>query len=151
MDTDFEDIFGTVDTVAFEHHIPDASSGDAILRTYDQMREWAESIDCDVIEATSKQLFVDLDTEAQYTLFKTQIKLLKKHFYYETYKVTESKQGAPHRHVVVTMDKPYPLVTRIALQACLGSDPARELLSIIRAQDGEDNVVIFFEKKEARG
>jgi hypothetical protein len=40
------------------------------------------------------------------------------------------------------------LFVDIALQACLGSDLTRELLSVKRAGDGEENVVVFFEKKE---
>lgn len=129
-------------------YVPDASSGEGILRTPEQMREWADILSCDFIEATDKQLFVDLDTEEQYTLFQIQIKLLKKHFYFKSYRVTESKQGIPHRHVVVEMAEAYPLINRIALQACLGSDSARELMSVRRCMNQEDEVVVFFEKKE---
>ena len=36
----YEDIFGTIDTIPFKKNIPDASSGDGILRTAEQMKEW---------------------------------------------------------------------------------------------------------------
>jgi hypothetical protein len=146
----FDELFGTFDesTIMGGFVVPDASSGEGILRSSQQCKEWADHLKCDVIEATDKQLFVDLDTETQFKLFEFQIKLLKKHFYFLSYRVEPSKQGLPHRHVTVELADPYPLMTRIALQACLGSDPARELLSVRRAMDQEDNVVIFFEKKK---
>ena len=47
-------------------------------------------------------------------------------------KTTESKSG--NAHVVIRIEWPRPLdpVTRIALQACFGSDRKRELLSLLR-------------------
>jgi hypothetical protein len=49
--------------------------------------------------------------------------------------------------VVVELGREYPEIVRIAMQACLGSDPTRELLSVRRSRDEEENVVIFFEKR----
>ena len=73
--------------------------------------------------------------------------LLKKHFWFTGETTTPSGSGLPHRHVIITLGKPMDLLARIALQACMGSDPTRELLSVRRALDKEENVVIFFEKK----
>jgi len=143
----FVDLFGKFDESQVMVGIPDASSGDGIIRTSDRCLEWAQSIGCTLKVALPNQLFVDLDTEAQWNLFQYQIGLLKKHFYFRSWTVTPSKQGLPHRHVIVEMGMDYPLVTRIALQSVLGSDPTRELLSIRRALDEEENVVIFFEKE----
>lgn len=137
-----------VDNKEHFEHVPDASSGDGILRTYEQCQKWAETLKCGLLIANDKQLFVDLDTEEQYTQFKFQIKLLKKHFWFSGWTEAPSMSGLPHRHIVVTMHDAYPVMTRIALQACLGSDPTRELLSVRRAHNNEDNVVIFFEKKK---
>lgn len=111
------------------------------------MMEWVEAIDCDVVEATDRQLFIDIDSDIQYQIYTRMLPLLKKHFYFK--KVTErpSKQGLPHRHITIDMDDSYSLTERIALQACLGSDQTRELLSVRRSIDREENVVIFFEKK----
>lgn len=147
----YEDIFGTIDTYAIvEARIPEAFSGDGILRSTEQCNEWAKKIGCSVVGATDEQLFVDIDTEAQFNIFKYQIKLLKRHFWFEKdYKVTPSKQGLPHRHITIKLMSPLPLLARIALQACLGSDPTREMLSVRRALDNEENVVLFFEKKSA--
>jgi hypothetical protein len=146
----FEDVFGAFDpnTSTAEGPVNDVSSGDGIIRTTEQMQEWAERLHCKWIEAADNQLFIDIDTDLQFSVFETQVKLLKKHFYFKSVTVSPSKQGLPHRHIVIEMAHMYPLLTRIALQACLGSDPARELISIKRAIDGESNVVIFFEKKD---
>lgn len=127
--------------------VPDASSGDGILRTKEQCAAWAQSVGCICVEASDKELFVDLDSDEQFKKFNEQIGLLKKHFYFLSVDIQPSKSGLPHRHVKIQMAQAYPLLVRIALQACLGSDLTRELLSVRRALDLEDNVVIFFEKE----
>ena len=147
----FDELFGDFDPKQCKANVPDASSGDGILRTTKQMKEWADKLGCDVREAKDNELFVDLDTERQFEVFKFQIKLLKKHFYFKIADITPSKQGLPHRHVVIELAHPLPLLARIALQACLGSDPTRELLSVKRAIDVkegvEEQIVVFFEKR----
>jgi hypothetical protein len=51
--------------------------------------------------------------------------------------------------VVVTLDRPVrDACERVMLQALLGSDPMRELLSLERIQNGSDDdaVSVFFER-----
>ena len=143
-----EELFGTFDAcLNSKPIIADASSGDNIIRTTEQMLEWANNIDCNCIMATDKQLFVDIDTELHYEMFQHQIKLLKKHFYFKSISIAPSKQGLPHRHITIDMVDSYSVLERVALQACLGSDPTREMLSVRRAINKEENVVVFFEKR----
>lgn len=137
--------------------VPDASSGDGIIRTDQQMQEWAEICNCEVVKAKPNQLFIDIDTKAQYETFKLMFHLFDKHFFLIPYGGYEgkkqkweehpSKQGLPHRHIVVTLNGEQSLITRIAMQAVLSSDPMREMLSIRRALNCEENVVVFFEPK----
>lgn len=48
-----------------------------------------------------------------------------------------SKSGQPdHLHVILRLDVPLDVPTRLLLQACLGSDPQRELLSFVRFRNG---------------
>jgi len=47
-----------------------------------------------------------------------------------------SKSGLPHRHVVVRTEYVLSVEARIALQAIVGSDPMRELMSLARARNG---------------
>lgn len=131
----------------YDPRIPEVWSGDGEMRSNEQCREWANQCNCDVIEAQSNQLFLDLDTEESYIIFQEHCRFLKKHFYPFTLHIGPSKSGLPHRHVTVTFKQDLDIMTRIALQACLGSDPMRELISVRRAIDKEDNIVIFFEPK----
>ena len=63
-----------------------------------------------------------------------------------TYLVRPSPSGRPGRHhVVVTMPRPVSPMERIALQAILGSDPIREMLSWFRIERGIEEPTIFFE------
>jgi hypothetical protein len=139
----FDDLFGTIDQTV---GCPDASSGDGIMRTNEQMKEFADQCGCTYREAKDNELFIDLDTEHAYRLYKMVLPLLAKHFPFKDQKITPSKQGLPHRHVVITLSQDYSVITRIGLQASLGSDPLRELLSLRRVENGEENVVVFFEK-----
>ena len=141
------ELFGTFDQEAATAMIPEAWSGDGLLRTKDQCDEWAAKLGCDVVVASDRQLFIDIDTDYQFELFNKQLSLLKKHFYFGKVDIKPSKQGLPHRHITVNLYAPYSLIERIALQACMGSDPTRELISVRRAMDQEENVVIFFEKR----
>lgn len=132
--------------------VPDASSDDGKIRDNKQCAEWANKLGCDVVMAADNQLFIDIDTEEQFEIYKKQIRLLRRHFYkILSVTVCPSKTGLPHRHITVTLDRKYPEMTRIALQAALGSDPTRELISIKRSLGGQDNVVVFFEKKNLIG
>lgn len=151
---DWEAMFGTVDQSTHTPSdnlspIPDASSGDGILRTTDQCLEWAQRLGCDVFEASASELFVDLDTEFQYQQFLSTIRLLNRHIYIQDVIITPSKQGLPHRHARIQMNKELPLLARIALQAALSSNPNREILSVIRALNQESNIILFFEKGQA--
>lgn len=148
MPTAYEELWGTFDVATIESNIPDVCSGDGIARTWEQCQEWAEKINCVCIQATDTQLFIDIDTERAYAIFKeTSRKMKWGTQWFKSMRETPSKQGLPHRHIVIELRQLQPLIVRIAMQAALGSDPMRELLSIRRALDGEDNVVIFFEPK----
>ncbi len=132
-----------------EIYVPDASSGDGFLRTNEQMEEWAKILNCYVLKPTNKQLFIDIDTDEQFEQFKKTLHVLRNHYVcHREFEIAPSKSGLPHRHVIVNLYQAQPLMVRIALQAALGSDPMREVLSIKRALDEEENVVIFFEKKD---
>jgi hypothetical protein len=110
-------------------------------------KEKAAKLGLEVKIANDKQLFIDIDTEHNWDQFSHQIELLKTKMTIESMTVTPSKDGLPHRHVVIEMPFELPPIGRVALQACLGSDPTRELLSTFRAIKGEEGVSVFFEKE----
>ena len=58
-----------------------------------------------------------------------------------------SKSGLPKRHIPVTLPFDVDAVTRILLQACLGSDGRRELFGWIRYIAGDNTPSMFLELK----
>ena len=89
---------------------------------------------------------VDIDTEDQYEQFCKGADIYERVTGEQlSYVVTESKSGLPKRHIRVTTGFPMDDVFRIALQAALGSDPIRELLSLIRVMHGVGDPTVFAE------
>lgn len=114
-------------------------SGDGILRTEEQCQAWADHLGCDVRYPTPSQLFVDIDNEQSWAMFQMVWGKLKWHLFNLTlckpfpgYTVTPSKSGGERRHVVVETGCDLSEPMRIALQAVLGSDPMREMISLVR-------------------
>jgi len=88
------------------------------------------------------ELFLDIDSEIAMRRFVRGVTRLSG----VTYLVRPSPSGRPGRHhVVVTMPRPVSPMERIALQAILGSDPIREMLSWFRIERGIEEPTIFFE------
>jgi hypothetical protein len=83
-----------------------------------------------IIYPLPHQLFIDIDTDAQFEEFQRRVSLMRCQFRFTICSVTPSKSGPPHRHIIIDLESPYPPLVRIALQACLGSDPAREFMLI---------------------
>lgn len=93
------------------------------------------------------ELFVDIDTFAAYERFKEQIEVLKR--WHRVVDVVESPSasGGAHKHIVVTLGNHVTPITRIALQAMLGSDLKREMLSYGRLLTGSSpHPTLFFER-----
>lgn len=67
--------------------------------------------------------------------------------------ITTSQHGNHHRYL--RLSKPLPLPVRIALQALMGSDPVREMLSLLRAygctEDLRTPQLVLFETDEEVG
>jgi hypothetical protein len=131
--------------------VSECDSGDGIERTYEQCQAWAKHLGCSVRKPANDELFVDIDSEEAYKQFFHVWPLVKRHFAYH-YVMTPSKSGLPKRHAVVRLvRKDHSLLEKIALQAALGSDGRREVISVVRAVKGEENVVVFFEPVEQEG
>ena len=92
------------------------------------------------------ELFIDIDNGDDLELFDMMCAILTRNYVHtDTPRITPSQEEG-HYHVVVSLDRPVDNMTRIALQACLGSDRKRELLSIIRALNGDTRPTVFFEE-----
>jgi len=126
----------------------EAWSDDGKVRTNEQMKAYAEAAGCTFEEADDRTLFIDIDSDLQYTVFVKNSQLAKKLFGPMPVKITESKSSNGHKHIRVTLPESWSLLQRLVLQACLGSDLKREMIGLKRQMAGEENVIVFFEKKE---
>ena len=101
-----------------------------------------------VIYPEKDELFIDIDTRLQYHDFLHLFGMMENNFAgggdYKK-EVWESRSGPPRKHVVVTLPFDVNEVMRIALQASLGSDPQREILSLARMSVGITRPTIFVE------
>lgn len=94
------------------------------------------------------ELQVDIDSDNQLKAFENNFNRLCQSLHQDIYQVrTQSKSGKGF-HIRVLMPWPLEPVERIAWQACLGSDPVREILSLIRFRRGDTIPTLFLETKE---
>ena len=84
-----------------------------------------------IVEPEDNEVFVDIDGFDAADVFDIQLAKLQE---FMPCRVTRRTPSATHghEHVVVTFERVLDPVLRIALQACLGSDRMRELLSLLR-------------------
>lgn len=109
----------------------------------------AKDNNLDVVFPKPNELQVDIDSDAAYERYCGVLDHMLHHFPFVTESITPSRSGYPKRHIVLTLRKPVTDVQRIALQAILGSDPVRELLSLKRIENGDPHPTLFLEKKKA--
>ena len=113
-----------------------------------------------VLYPKDNELFIDCDTEEHFSNFIELFEILNNNVkifdppgekYYEEIEIWESKGGSPGKHIIVPLPFDVSSVERIAYQAALGSDPKREILSLIRLKNGDDFPTIFVEKPGFEG
>jgi hypothetical protein len=117
-------------------------------------REIAEKSNCDVIESDDRSIQLDLDNKAAvdqvlecWSLFLETLAALNTPI--ESVSAWTSRGGAG-LNVNIRLATDLPAGTRIALQAALGSDPKRELLSIMRLGHGMENPSLLFRPRAAQ-
>lgn len=95
------------------------------------------------------ELLIDIDNDTHWEAFVRSFDIFKREYPLEqSCKIYPSRSGLPCRHVIVQLPFKIDDWQRIALQAALGSDPVRELLSILRLQRGDAHPTMFIEKEE---
>jgi hypothetical protein len=104
-----------------------------------------------VLYPADNQLFIDIDSEEDLSQYDRMLNRLLAMYPEITWSETASKSGFPCSHIIVTLPFPISPTMRIALQAALGSDPMRELLSSIRVLQEIDNPTIFLERSNKNG
>ena len=98
-----------------------------------------------VVECDDYTLLLDLDDEESKKQYSKMLPFFINLLGAKEYQRWDSKSG--NLHVIVRLPKAFPLSERLAFQAILGSDPKRELFSMIGAVNGIQNPSILFKPK----
>lgn len=115
----------------------------------DRAEDKAAELGLVVVTPGPRQLFVDIDSDADNAYLEKQIaRLISNGVTIVATGDTPSKSGLPKRHVTLEVDHDLTDIERIALQACLGSDRVREILSLCRVYKGISPATVFFERPE---
>lgn len=106
----------------------------------------AEENGCTVVYPEGTHLLLDLDSVEDKVRFKKTFDLLKAKLDAKILDKWISK-GGTGRHVVIQVNRTLSHVERIALQAALGSDGKREIISLIRLWGGKPHPSLLFRPK----
>jgi len=117
------------------------------VQDHEQM---AKEQNCKVVYPRANQLQLDIDSQEAQDMHLQLLGLFSadplRAFSMVNYTATPSKSGLPHRHVTITLQNDLmDDYERIMMQALLGSDRKRELISLRRLLNGEKRVTRFFE------
>lgn len=113
-----------------------------------QTEERADERGMEIRYPKANELFVDIDSARDFARFKTMVEMLGRIEPVKGWTDTPSASGGQHRHITVTLGRTVSDFERIALQAMLGSDLKRELLSFEQLKTGVNpHPTVFFEPK----
>ena len=99
----------------------------------------------EVVFPTEYELQLDIDSEESLKVFEDNFKTLQQHLSVKHWKQRSSRSPGK-RHITVEMSQPLQSnMERILLQACLGSDLKRELLSYARVLKRDPHPTLFIE------
>ena len=115
----------------------------------EKARQLAEKENLLVVLPQPNELQLDIDNAESGNVFKRHYQILDKYIGIEKVEEHASRHGGDRKHITVTLKRPVlSLLERIALQAMLGSDRKRELLSLIESELGDETPTLFLEEKE---
>jgi hypothetical protein len=110
----------------------------------------AESNGNVVVLPRPHELFIDIDNDANEHTFHVNLTKIADYVGISGWDWAPSKSGEPERkHITVQLNRDVTPLERILLQAVLGSDLRRELLSYCRWTMDDPNPTLFFEKGPA--
>lgn len=97
---------------------------------------------CTVEYASPKTLQLDIDSEESREIYEDQLERLRLMF--TVLEVRERASRSGNMHVIITLKERLSVPERIMLQACMGSDRTREILSYARYQNGDNEPILLF-------
>jgi hypothetical protein len=101
-----------------------------------------------VVVPGPRQLQLDIDTDEAYATYEKMYTRLADLGYVCGASQRPSRSKPEGRHVTVNLSFYPTAIERIALQAIMGSDPAREAYSFFRYKSGEAIPTLFYEKRD---
>jgi hypothetical protein len=107
----------------------------------------AEANGFETVRADDSTLLLDLDNEYALAQYDRVLPTIMQHFGPVGIDRWHSKSG--NTHIRVRLGTPQPWAVRYALQAALGSDGVRDVLSVLQMQNGCDEASILFKPTEA--
>jgi hypothetical protein len=110
--------------------------------------EAAKEMGLEVVTPKPNQLQLDIDCLEAMNHYSIMRSVLDQRYCVLKESITTSKSGGDRKHITLTLDRDITPTERILLQATLGSDRKRELLSYFRVLDGEELPTLFFEVPE---
>jgi hypothetical protein len=116
------------------------------FKTSEDAAKHAESCGFEVYRGDEKTLLLDIDTGPAFRQFEINRDLVDKLVGIEDYNVWNSQSGT--HHVLLKLKKPLSIELRLFIQACLGSDVQRELLTYKRILAGEKEPVMLFRPRK---
>jgi hypothetical protein len=122
------------------------SGPDDEIRTLESLQKQAEFLKCTFYSGAPNLLLLDLDDPNAFLQFHQMLKLLQEHI--DVTKIDEwTSRSGSGLHVVLRIDAELSIAERAGLQACLGSDPRRELLAIVHDWSKQDENPGLFKPK----
>jgi hypothetical protein len=107
----------------------------------------AARLGLDVVFPADNELQIDIDSDADYSVFCEHLGILDRHYGAPSDVVEKpSRSGGERRHITVTLHHKVTNTERIMLQALLGSDRKREILSLLQERDGDAHPTLFLER-----
>jgi hypothetical protein len=113
----------------------------------------AEECNCDIEYSDSYTLQLDIDSPealSYYHLNKYLLDMVVTANYNSVTKTEERLSRNGNTHIIIRFENPISIHERILLQACLGSDRKRELLSYIRHLNGIEQPILLFKPKSSQ-
>jgi hypothetical protein len=118
---------------------------ESLARSEEEVEQIADERGLIAFFCKDDELMVDEDTPPSSPLWTAVEDAIWKggHHFLKDELETTSVHGKKHRYY--KLESPLDPTERLLLQACLGSDPLREVLSLLRLKEGSEAVTVLFE------
>lgn len=101
----------------------------------------------EVVFGDDMHLLLDIDAPEPSMQFMAMLPMIYDRFGAAVESQWKSKSG--NTHIVMVLSEPLPILERIALQAMMGSDSKKEMMSMCSAKIGVDNPILLFKPQQA--